>query len=215
MFEKVNPKHPDKIADRIAGALVDLAYDKKENPHIAVEVLIGHGKCHIINETDTPLDEQDVLNSVDSMEAERSVILTCKALTKIGGVIFMSGRRMEAQEQRERLQKTSEGDVGCYINFFDENGFTALYRGGEWFYQKFHDAEGRRRVLDMLGKGEVIEIRGRNQNFCIMATKEQEHYKAQTINALRFEFNMILPNGKRYGLQEEITKAYESRLPDN
>ena len=26
MFEKVNPSHPDKIADRIAGALVDYAY---------------------------------------------------------------------------------------------------------------------------------------------------------------------------------------------
>ena len=25
MFEKVNPAHPDKIADRIAGAIVDLA----------------------------------------------------------------------------------------------------------------------------------------------------------------------------------------------
>ena len=42
MFEKVNPGHPDKIADRIAGALVDLAYGKEENPRIAVEVLIGH-----------------------------------------------------------------------------------------------------------------------------------------------------------------------------
>ena len=30
MFEKVNPKHPDKIADRIAGAIVDLAYKKNE-----------------------------------------------------------------------------------------------------------------------------------------------------------------------------------------
>ncbi|VGV56420.1 Uncharacterised protein [Streptococcus pyogenes] len=30
MFEKVNPKHPDKIADRIAGAMVDLAYKKKQ-----------------------------------------------------------------------------------------------------------------------------------------------------------------------------------------
>lgn len=51
MIEKVNPSHPDKIADRIAGALVDLAYKKDENPKIAVEVLIGHGKCHIIAET--------------------------------------------------------------------------------------------------------------------------------------------------------------------
>lgn len=46
MFEKVNPSHPDKIADRIAGALVDCAYRITENPRIAVEVLIGHGVSH-------------------------------------------------------------------------------------------------------------------------------------------------------------------------
>lgn len=51
MFEKVNPSHPDKVADRIAGAIVDLAYTKAENPRVAVEVLIGHGLCTIINET--------------------------------------------------------------------------------------------------------------------------------------------------------------------
>lgn len=56
MIEKVNPSHPDKIADRIAGALVDIAYTKEENPKIAVEVLIGHGKCHIIAETSVNID---------------------------------------------------------------------------------------------------------------------------------------------------------------
>lgn len=43
MIEKVNPSHPDKIADRIAGAIVDIAYAQEANPRIAVEVLIGHG----------------------------------------------------------------------------------------------------------------------------------------------------------------------------
>ena len=43
MFEKVNPMHPEKIADRIVGSIVDLSYKKADNP-IAVEVLIGHGK---------------------------------------------------------------------------------------------------------------------------------------------------------------------------
>lgn len=60
MFEKVNPCHPDKIADRIAGAIVDLAYKQAENPRIAVEVLIGHGKCHVIAETSTQLDVNEV-----------------------------------------------------------------------------------------------------------------------------------------------------------
>lgn len=56
MFEKVNPSHPDKVADRIAGALVDYAYTLKDNPRIAVEVLIGHSVCHIITETSVRLD---------------------------------------------------------------------------------------------------------------------------------------------------------------
>ena len=40
MIEKVNPSHPDKVADRIAGAIVDLAYNKQDNPKVAVEVLV-------------------------------------------------------------------------------------------------------------------------------------------------------------------------------
>ena len=55
MIEKVNPSHPDKVADRIAGAIVDLAYKKQENPKIAVEVLIGHGTCHTIIETNADI----------------------------------------------------------------------------------------------------------------------------------------------------------------
>ena len=64
MFEKVNPCHPDKVADRIAGALVDLAYKKAGNPRIAVEVLIGHGVCHIIAETSVMLDKSEVVTTV-------------------------------------------------------------------------------------------------------------------------------------------------------
>jgi S-adenosylmethionine synthetase len=60
MIEKVNPSHPDKVADRIAGAIVDLAYRKNENPKVAVEVLIGHGVCHIIAETSEIFTNEEV-----------------------------------------------------------------------------------------------------------------------------------------------------------
>lgn len=56
-FEKVSPQHPDKIADRIAGAIVDHCYIHSEggwlksNPRVAVEVLLGHGKCYVMIET--------------------------------------------------------------------------------------------------------------------------------------------------------------------
>lgn len=60
MFEKCNPCHPDKIADRIAGAIVDLCYTKNHDPKVAVEVLIGHGVCHIIVETSEDISEREV-----------------------------------------------------------------------------------------------------------------------------------------------------------
>ena len=64
MIEKVNPKHPDKIADRIAGAIVDLGYKLQDNPKIAVEVLIGHGKCTIIIESSVEYNPTDVFDIV-------------------------------------------------------------------------------------------------------------------------------------------------------
>ncbi len=60
MFEKVSIHHPDKVADRIAGALTDLAYTKTDFPKVAIEVLIGHGVCHIINETSVSLELDEV-----------------------------------------------------------------------------------------------------------------------------------------------------------
>lgn len=64
MIEKVNPSHPDKVADRIAGAIVDLAYTKEENPKIAVEVLIGHKNCNIIVETSVKISKFEIRNIV-------------------------------------------------------------------------------------------------------------------------------------------------------
>lgn len=74
MYEKVNPAHPDKIADRIAGALVDLAYSKQENPKVAVEVLIGHGKCHVIIESTVQFYTGEVRNIVERIAGEDVVL---------------------------------------------------------------------------------------------------------------------------------------------
>lgn len=69
MIEKVSPEHPDKIADRIAGAIVDLAYSQYDDPKVAVEVLIGHGECNIIIESSIDFynyfdDIQDIVKRI-------------------------------------------------------------------------------------------------------------------------------------------------------
>lgn len=70
MIEKVNPAHPDKVADRIAGAIVDLAYAAEENPKIAVEVLIGHGVCYAIIETTAELDKESIAEAIMRIAGE-------------------------------------------------------------------------------------------------------------------------------------------------
>ena len=48
------------MADRIAGALVDLAYKREENPRIAVEVLLGHGVANLIIESSVAFTQTEV-----------------------------------------------------------------------------------------------------------------------------------------------------------
>ena len=76
MIEKVNPSHPDKVADRIAGAIVDLAYTKENDPKIAVEVLIGHGECNIIIETSVEFKFEEVDDIVKRIAGNLTLYLS-------------------------------------------------------------------------------------------------------------------------------------------
>lgn len=97
MIEKVNPMHPDKIADRIAGAVVDLAYAIEENPRVAVEVLIGHGVCHIIIEASCDIDKGEI----------------AKAVNRIAGNIAVN---VSAVKQDVHLSKNQDGAIRCGDN---------------------------------------------------------------------------------------------------
>jgi len=75
MIEKVNPAHPDKVADCIAGAIVDLSYEIAENPRIAVEVLAGHSICTIVIETSVKLPRKEIIAIVRRIAGNLKVIL--------------------------------------------------------------------------------------------------------------------------------------------
>ena len=74
MFEKVNPCHPDKVADRIARAIVDLCYTKCKNPKVACEVLIGHGECTLQIETSERLTAEELEAIVHRIAGEDIVV---------------------------------------------------------------------------------------------------------------------------------------------
>ena len=99
MIEKVNPSHPDKVADRIAGALVDLAYSKVENPRIAVEVLLGHGVVNIIIESSV---------NISDAEAEASVSRITKRTDLKVSLVMVA--------QDPILSSNQDGEIRCGDN---------------------------------------------------------------------------------------------------
>ena len=82
MIEKVNPCHPDKVADRIADAIVDLAYKTEKDPKIAVEVLIGHGVCYVIVETSADIFAEQIKRIVHRIAGQMAVISDIKPQDK-------------------------------------------------------------------------------------------------------------------------------------
>ena len=130
MYEKVNPQHPDKIADRIAGAIVDLAYEKEKDPRIAVEVLLGHGVCHIMAETSVHFNTSEISKIVkriapnlmtDYLETKQDPILAKNQRGKIrcGDNGIFKG--VPVTDEQKRLTETARllyiayGKDGKYI----------------------------------------------------------------------------------------------------
>ncbi len=65
--EKVSCAHPDKIADRIAGVLVDHCYKEQEDPKCAFEVLIGHNACFVTGETSVHIPKDHVKHIAETI----------------------------------------------------------------------------------------------------------------------------------------------------
>ena len=90
--EKVSPMHPDKIADRIAGALVDYCYKQEQNPKCAFEVLVGHGCCFITGETSVSIPESFVKETAQRIA--KDAFFDFKYV-EVPQDIFLSGNQKE------------------------------------------------------------------------------------------------------------------------
>ena len=123
--EKVSPMHPDKIADRIAGALVDYCYTKEENPKCAFEVLIGHSACYITGETSVSIPEEFVFDTAQ----------------RISGVKLDDFRYLEVPQDVELAKNQSKdircGDNGVFAGFPMPDVHARAYAICKYLYAKY------------------------------------------------------------------------------
>lgn len=117
--------HPDKIADRIAGALVDYCYTKEENPKCAFEVLIGHNACYITGETSVSIPEEFVFDTAQ----------------RISGVKLDDFRYVEVPQDFELAKNQSKdircGDNGVFAGFPMPEVHARAYAICKYLYAKY------------------------------------------------------------------------------
>lgn len=131
MIEKCSPAHPDKIADRIAGACVDKIVSVDANARAAVEVMIGHNYCLVIIESNVQLTDDDVRPIVKRISGLKEFEL-----------------KLISVPQDEHLSKNQEGQVRCGDNgIFKCNPLTReeieLGEITRYIYDKYPNYDGK------------------------------------------------------------------------
>lgn len=146
-----------------------------------------------------------VLNSVDSMKAERSVIdfLNLMASDRL----FISGRPLDAVQVTMRAKKDKANERRA-VEFLDSDNFTANYRSGKWYFQHYHSKEQIRKSLEESGfKIVKLDWQKWGRSWQCEAVKVKELPAQRYIDAIDFEFNLPLPNGRSYERNDDVKRV--------
>ena len=144
-----------------------------------------------------------VLNSVDSVQAENSVMACLNLFAK--DRVFISGRLTSELEATHKAKTASRARINT-VYFLDENGLSANYRKGQWFFQKFHTPEQVHELAERFGL-EILKLKTSVNCWQAECRKIRDLSKEEYIAAIDFEFNLPLPNGKSYNRHEDMKKA--------
>ena len=146
-----------------------------------------------------------VLNSVDSMQAERSVIDFLNLMAS--GRLFISGRPLSAVTHKMKLNKDVSSEKR-FVEFLDADNFSANYRSGKWYFQHYHSKEQIKKLLEESGF-EIVKLDWEKygSSWQCEAVKVRELPLQRYIDAIDFEFDLPLPNGRSYKRNGDVKKA--------
>jgi ParB family chromosome partitioning protein len=155
-----------------------------------------------------------VLNSVNSIEDEKAVLICLSALCKQGGKIFYSGIPLHFKEKTtDRKNSSDHRGTGLFV---DKNGFTGTFRYGEWYFQKYHTLEDIEKLnhlyigsnFEVYDGGFPMSKQLQKSSFQVMAINEKPNSLNDVMWALDHEFSLPLPNGNKWDLNNDIIQAY-------
>lgn len=150
-----------------------------------------------------------VINSIVSNEFEDHVLTACNALMAKDGVFYTGTRNLKVIN--ERLNQKQSADAARYIEFLDDENFSATFRKGVWTLQKFHDAESLEQLLSKYFDEVQVFDSKKTQIYAVCKKPKKlslDHYT----KSLNIEFNMEYPNGYHHNRQEKIVSTLMREL---
>ena len=145
-----------------------------------------------------------VINSITSNDYQDWVLTTCNALLDENGTFYMGTRNKGILEKRENMEKTTDGVR--YLEFLDNEDFSATFRKGVWTLQKFHTKESLEELLLNYFEDVTVIDKGKTQIWAICKKPRKlgfDKYK----KALDEEFNLEYPNNYHHNQHEALVKT--------
>nr|DAX89296.1 MAG TPA: ParB protein [Caudoviricetes sp.] len=149
-----------------------------------------------------------VINSITSTDYEHCVMTACSSLLNENGILYLSTRNKG--KIQHMFDSNTNQDRVRYIEFFDENDFSATFRNGVFTMQKFHTKDSLQNMCEKYFKEVEISGKDAGSNIYAICKKPLRQEKQEVIRCLEKEFNMEYPNGFKHnehiGLLDLIVK---------
>jgi ParB family chromosome partitioning protein len=146
-----------------------------------------------------------VLNSVNSLQAEADVLTCLNAFCKPGGKVYFSGRTWEGAVEGANQAKTDMREQRR-VYFLDDDGFSALYQHGNWFFQRFH-TKVKAEALARRYFSPQFHLDFQKGLFQLATRKQVELPLAERQASIEREFNLIWPGGRTVNRHREMWQA--------
>ena len=142
-----------------------------------------------------------VMNSVDCEQAERAILDFLNFAIKSNGLLFISGRPRSVVDGYMRMTKLAAKKR--VVEFLDEHGYSAIYRKGHWFYQKFHTEQQFKQSLEKSGF-KCLEFKNSGTSWQCVAVKKNTLSDDRYKNAISYEFNLPISKSQTINKHNDV-----------
>ena len=115
--------------------------------------------------------------------------------------MFVSGRPRSVVDGYMRMTKLAAKKR--VVEFLDEHGYSAIYRKGHWFYQKFHTEQQFKQSLEKSGF-KCLEFKNSGTSWQCVAVKKNTLSDDRYKNAISYEFNLPISKSQTINKHNDV-----------